>query len=456
MGAVYEAIHRGTRRRCALKVLHPGLAGDGDARQRFALEACITATIDSDHIVTVFDAGVDEASKAPYIVMELLKGYSLGQRLEEKRRFSVEEVLEIVGQASRALDLTHAAGIVHRDLKPDNLFALRRADGSVHIKILDFGIAKAVTSGPSRNTTNIGTPLYMAPEQLDGTALDGRADVFALGHIAFELLTGEHYWEPELRSAPSSLALMRIIDRGLPEAPRVRAARLGVQLGPSFDSWFLRATARAPGDRYATASELVNGLAGAVGLPLYTPTLVMELPERMSGDWLPDSAGIPIPARPVGAITNEPTTQRQLQEQVRPEKQTGGPAVWGMATPSRAQRARRLTGMAVALAVVAIASGTSFLFWRSGGDRADAAAGVTSPAATAATAASEESPTGSPTPLVSVAAASSVSASAAGSARTPSHSAGGKPAAPKGTRPPAPKPTLSPEQLCRKDPKRCR
>src|SRR5687768_10915685 len=113
MGAVFEVLHRGTQRRRALKVLHPGLVADDDARERFTVEASITAPIESEHLVDVFDAGVDEETNSPYIVMELLRGHSLAERLGTNEGFTVDEVLEVLCQVARALEKTHAAGIVH-------------------------------------------------------------------------------------------------------------------------------------------------------------------------------------------------------------------------------------------------------------------------------------------------------------------------------------------------------
>jgi eukaryotic-like serine/threonine-protein kinase len=134
------------------------------------------------------------------------------------------------------------------------------------VKILDFGIAKvAELASKSRNTVNIGTPLYMAPEQIEGSRLGPEADRFSLGHVAFELLTGESYWEPELRRCPNSLALLKVIEGPRPELASVRAARLGVTVGPDFDAWFERATAREPGARHQSAGALVSELQIALG-----------------------------------------------------------------------------------------------------------------------------------------------------------------------------------------------
>src|SRR6185503_6920383 len=115
-----------------------------DMRARFRLEASVASQIESEHIVQVFDAGVDDETGLPFLVMELLRGESLGAALERRGRFAGDEVVTLLNQASLALDRTHAAGIIHRDLKPENLFVTARDDGTPRLKVLDFGIAKVV------------------------------------------------------------------------------------------------------------------------------------------------------------------------------------------------------------------------------------------------------------------------------------------------------------------------
>src|SRR5512132_1995102 len=144
MGAVYEVIHLETDRRRALKVMHPHLFQSEEMRERFKREARIAAHVDSEYIVDVSDAGVDYATRMPFLVMELLRGEELGDRLKRMGRLPPEEVVLYMQQAAWALDRTHAASIVHRDLKPANLFLTTREDGTPRIKILDFGVAKLV------------------------------------------------------------------------------------------------------------------------------------------------------------------------------------------------------------------------------------------------------------------------------------------------------------------------
>jgi serine/threonine-protein kinase len=269
MGAVYEAVHLQTRKRRALKVMLPQIVGSPELRSRFELEARVTADIESEHIVETFDAGVDDATGAPFLVMELLRGEDLESVIARRGPRSAEETVTLLAQAALALDKTHAAGVVHRDLKPENLFLTTRDDGSPRLKILDFGIAKVVAQSAQtmKQTATIGTPLYMSPEQISGDGSIGpRSDVYALGHIAYALLVGEAYWETEERDAPSVYALWSKILAGPKDAATARAARREITLPAAFDAWFARAVASAPGDRFESASALVAALADALGV----------------------------------------------------------------------------------------------------------------------------------------------------------------------------------------------
>jgi serine/threonine-protein kinase len=183
-----------------------------------------------------------------------------------------DALLLYLSQVAMALDKTHAAGIVHRDLKPDNLFVTRRDDGSPCLKILDFGLAKVVAqSGDNSTAHGVGTPLYMAPEQLRAGRgpLGPRADIHALGHIAYALLAGEPYWTPERMEKRTTYDLLAAILEG-PKEPAVARARRrrGALIRPGFDAWFARATARDPEARFGTATEAVAALAEALRLPV--------------------------------------------------------------------------------------------------------------------------------------------------------------------------------------------
>jgi serine/threonine-protein kinase len=273
MGAVYEVIHLETNRRRALKVMHPHIFQSEEMRGRFKLEARIAADVDSEYIVDVFDAGVDELTQMPFLVMELLRGEELGDRLKRLGNLPHDEVVIYMQQAAWALDRTHAASIVHRDLKPQNLFLTTREDGTPRIKILDFGVAKLIAEGSTAAgaTRSLGTPLYMAPEQFrTDTKLTAAADIHALTLMTYTLLVGKAYWADEAKRAGDVIAFAMLAVNG-PQEPAVqRAARHGVALPPAFDAWFAKGTAVNPAERFPTATEAVRALR-AVG-PLSAST----------------------------------------------------------------------------------------------------------------------------------------------------------------------------------------
>jgi serine/threonine-protein kinase len=271
MGAVYEVVHLETDRRRALKVMHPHLFQSEEMRERFKREARIAAQVDSEYIVDVSDAGVDEATKTPFLIMELLRGEELGDRLKRMGRLPPTDVVSYMQQTAWALDRTHAASIVHRDLKPENLFLTTREDGSPRIKILDFGVAKLIAEGATAAgaTRSLGTPLYMAPEQFRaGTKLTAMADIHALTLMTYTLLVGVAYWAEEARCAGDVIAFAMVVVNGPKESAVTRAARHGVTLPPGFDAWFAKGTAVNPTDRFPTATDAVRALRtvdGAMG-----------------------------------------------------------------------------------------------------------------------------------------------------------------------------------------------
>ena len=259
MGAVYEVEHEHTGQRLALKVL---TQQPGASVERFRREARAASLIKSVHIVRITDADqAPELGGAPFLVMELLEGQDL-ERATGDRPTPPEEVLEWLRPVSRALGKAHDAGLVHRDLKPENLFLARGDDGGTIVKILDFGIAKmaAEASALTASDTFLGTPGYMAPEQTDsrGPPVTFRADLFALGLITFKLLTGRSYW----RSGSLAQMLSQILAEPMPPA-----SERGSPFGPAFDEWFRRASDRDPAKRFGSATEQVEALAAALGLP---------------------------------------------------------------------------------------------------------------------------------------------------------------------------------------------
>jgi serine/threonine-protein kinase len=196
MAVVVAAHHLQLDEKVALKFLLPEALSNPEAVARFMREARAAVKIKSEHVARVTDVG-QLASGATYIVMEYLEGSDLAQWLEQRGQLPIEQAADFVLQACEAIAEAHALGIVHRDLKPSNLFCIRRPDGRLSIKVLDFGISKvtaaaAVAHDITRTSALVGSPLYMSPEQMVSSKnIDARTDVWSLGTILFELVTGQ-------------------------------------------------------------------------------------------------------------------------------------------------------------------------------------------------------------------------------------------------------------------------
>lgn len=268
MGTVYLVEHLHTGGQAALKVLRHFAGADADTIERFKREARAAASVSSEHVVKITDAGTaPELGGAPFLVMEVLQGTDLEKVIEARGPLPATEVAGLLGQLGRALDKAHALGIVHRDLKPANLFLHTREDGSTILKILDFGVSKTLASArpePGQHPTAltwtgmmIGTPRYMPPEQARGqsAAMGPATDIWAVGMIAFRLLTSRDYWTSE-----TVADLMAEILTGPMPPPSQRAPGLG----PAFDAWFARSCNRDPRNRWASAGEQASTLAAAL------------------------------------------------------------------------------------------------------------------------------------------------------------------------------------------------
>ena len=285
MGTVYEAIHSETGRRCALKIMLPEMVQSAELRERFRLEARVAVRIESEFVVDVLDAGIDETGQMPFLVMEFLRGEELHSLLKRAGRLSAGDVILYLEQAASALDKAHKAMIVHRDLKPGNLFVTRREDGTSRIKLLDFGIAKLVaeTATGAPATRSIGTPMYMAPEQYQLHHLVTPAtDIYALGMLAFTMLVGKPYWSDESEAGANVFSFAAVAMHGPKEKASLRAWRRGVKLPESFDFWFAKITSVVPAQRYASAGEAVQALKEALLRGDPARTAVMDIPAPVS------------------------------------------------------------------------------------------------------------------------------------------------------------------------------
>src|SRR6478735_7017692 len=259
MGSIWRAHHLVLQAPVAVKLIDREAVPDEETLGRFMREAQSAATLRSPHVVQILDYGVDD--KLPFIVMELLDGENLAQRLRRLGRLGSADTARIVTHIGRAMARAHEANIVHRDLKPENVFLIRNEDEEI-AKVLDFGVAKvsvgALGEQGSRTRTGsiLGTPYYMSPEQAQGNkTVDHRSDLWSLGVIAFECLTGKR---PFYSDGLGDLVL-QICIRDIPVPSETSSVPVG------FDAWFARAVARDPEARFQSARELSDALREVLG-----------------------------------------------------------------------------------------------------------------------------------------------------------------------------------------------
>jgi len=255
MGIVYAAEHLVLRQRVAVKVLLPDAAASEAVVERFAREAQAGARIQSEHVARVMDAGSTEGG-APFLVMEYLEGCDLEELLELQGTLPVVEVVDSMLQALEALAHAHAVGLVHRDLKPANLFLACRQDGGNVIKMLDFGISKSMKATREEKVLTgqavLGSPVYMSPEQLrNAKEIDGRADLWSLGVVAYELLCGKPPFDGDGVGEIFAAILEKDAEPLHVRDPRVPA---------SISAIIARCLQRKPEDRWADAAELARAL----------------------------------------------------------------------------------------------------------------------------------------------------------------------------------------------------
>ncbi len=282
MGTVYRTRHVTLDRLFALKVLRSDLAKDVDLSARFVQEARATAAIKHSSVVSINDFGaLDDGS--PYFVMELLVGETLATRVRARGPMAPREVIDVARKIADALAASHAAGVIHRDLKPDNVFLVGKAAGkgeTEEIRIVDFGAAKVIGGSKlTRPGVVFGTPYYMSPEQAGGQPVDGRADVYSLGVLMFEMLTGRVPFQAD--------TYMGVLTKHMFEAPArpSECVPLEVEMG-GLDDVVMRALEKEPERRYASMVELGDALAAAAA-SLIAPRALRQRargPRAPSGD----------------------------------------------------------------------------------------------------------------------------------------------------------------------------
>ncbi|HEX9108217.1 MAG TPA: serine/threonine-protein kinase, partial [Longimicrobiales bacterium] len=308
MGRVFLAEQIKMGRKCAVKILHKELAGNPESLARFSREAREVGRLDHPNIVQIHDFGEDD-SGITYLAMEYVDGVTLTRILHEAGGpLPVARALAIGSQVAEALVAAHAAGLVHRDIKPDNVLVTRRRDGSDLVKVVDFGIAKAMYNDGFDTLTRtgyaVGTSRYMSPEQLIADPVDGRSDVYSCGCVLWEMLIGHPLWQGGAQEYARRLQQ---------PAPRVRAEM--PQLAPELDELVAHALEPRPQDRLPAALELRDGLE----------QLLTGLSEASRGAY-----------RQSSPATGEPRVVSRLDATPVPARRTGREAVPGPAAPAPA------------------------------------------------------------------------------------------------------------------------
>jgi hypothetical protein len=342
MGTVYEVEHVTLRRHFALKALRRGLANDESLSARFIQEAKAAAAISHPNIVQIADYGQLPTGE-PYFVMELLAGAPLSRVIREEGRLSPERAVPILRQISEALAAAHEAGVIHRDLKPDNIQVSEIVGERELVKVLDFGLAKvAGGSKLTRAGMVFGTPHYMSPEQAAGDPLDGRSDVYALGVVMYEMLTGHVPFEAD--------TFMGVLSKHMYMQP----ARPSEVVGPApelgaLEQIALRCLQKKPELRYSSMLDLLDELERVVADPSWAgPHL-----GRLNGKF---------------GLRDDGASKQSVR---------------GADSAPPAQRARRLsgsTGVLVVSLAAAVAVTTGAIIWQLLRANADAPSGTTASA----------------------------------------------------------------------------
>ena len=251
MASIYEAIDTRLDRKVAVKIMHPHLAQDEAFVNRFIREAKAAAALSHPNIVAVQDQGWNQNGvPAVFIVMELIEGHTLREYLNERGRFEFKDAINYLTPILSALAAAHDLGIVHRDMKPENILISKEG----RVKIADFGLARGELIGSTMTAESsviLGSVSYLSPEQVQRGVADSRSDVYAVGIVAFEMLTGE---KPFLGETPIQIAYMHVNQ----EIPSLRSKRK--EIPEALDTLILQATNRDPDKRPRTAGEFLKAL----------------------------------------------------------------------------------------------------------------------------------------------------------------------------------------------------
>jgi eukaryotic-like serine/threonine-protein kinase len=268
MGVVYVVEHATLKKRFAAKVLSAELTASVEARERFAQEAHAASLLEHENIVIITNHGVTDDDR-PYLVMELLKGRTLSERLAEGP-LSLEECASVIIPTCQAIEAAHEANVLHRDIKPENIFLTQRSGGRFGIKVLDFGIAKTPGAKTSKLTamgTVLGSPVYMAPESCRGESIDGRADLYSIAVILFEMLCGQPPFYDE--------NMLKVLQMQVND-PVPSMIELCPDLPSDLENALLRGLEKKRDLRYATVTEFREALERALPLPVVRATTASD------------------------------------------------------------------------------------------------------------------------------------------------------------------------------------
>jgi eukaryotic-like serine/threonine-protein kinase len=331
MGAVYLGEHVKMGRKSAIKVMSASMSNDAEAIARFNREAMNASRINHPNVCAIYDFG-ETADGLVYLAMEFIEGGSLGDVLDREGTLTLKRAADILLQTAEALQAAHDLGIVHRDLKPDNIMLARGRDGADLVKVVDFGIAKAMSGEEGQQVTKtglvVGTPEYMSPEQLSGDKLDGRSDTYSLALVFYRMVTGTFPFQAE---SAQEMMIKRLTDDPLP----LGAARPDVVFPTALEQTVRHALGRMPGERYASAVEFARELHRAVGgmgaaataAPMEAATQIMSAPGADATVQLtPTRVGGAATAPPARAATaraptpSTPTTPQPVPAPRVPEK----------------------------------------------------------------------------------------------------------------------------------------
>jgi serine/threonine protein kinase len=311
MGVVYHARQRIIDRPVALKVLRRELVQDEASVKRFMVEAKAVSSLRNAHTITLFDFGITQAGLL-YFTMELLEGTSLTDLIRKRSPLSVDLTFRIVLQVCESLREAHAKGILHRDLKPDNIFIIDGDDGSEHSKVLDFGIAKMLDDGSSESITKTGmicgTPMYLSPEQAVGKSLDARSDIYSLGIIMYEMLSGA---PPFVDATPVGILMKQVSEMPLPVSTRNPDATIPA----SIERFLMRILAKHPDERPQSIEQMMKEL----GLALETADSDDQVPmatmtATTAGVQMPTAAYLAETSGHAGDRTTEPLLSESISD----------------------------------------------------------------------------------------------------------------------------------------------